>query len=242
MHDNRIRTSWILNPHLKGDSKVNKKNFWDNVDKPDGDGCWLWTGGKARDGYGRFAGERVHRLAWMTTHKQWVPDGMHVLHLCDQPNCVRPDHLMLGDHAENMRQKAERGRGNKLRGEDVGQSKLTWTQVRSIRAEYAAGISQAKLGRKYGVGQTAISQIVRFKTWVESNADECTVGTSKQYKCIECSGRLRREQDRDEKINGICVSDPVFVCKRCENVYGSIYYKDGQWFPNAIPDFDFAEN
>ena len=88
-----------------------EQRFWPKVQKSDG--CWLWiAGGDSETGYGRIrAGGRgttqllAHRAAWELTNGP-VPDGLWVLHHCDTPRCVRPDHLFLGDHADNMGRRA----------------------------------------------------------------------------------------------------------------------------------------
>ena len=76
--------------------------FWDNVLKSDG--CWEWTAATNADGYGRIwaDGEAcgAHRVSWKLNSGD-IPEGMHVLHSCDNPKCVRPDHLFLGDQQAN---------------------------------------------------------------------------------------------------------------------------------------------
>src|SRR5687768_7875966 len=76
-----------------------------------GDGCWAWTGVMGTNGYGLFWVRRgfkqyssvgAHRVAWRLANGP-VPDGLWVLHRCDNPRCVRPDHLFLGTHSDNMR-------------------------------------------------------------------------------------------------------------------------------------------
>jgi hypothetical protein len=77
--------------------------FWEKVDKTDG--CWLWNAYTLYNGYGRFSinkkTEYSHRVSWFLEHGEW-PNGKHVTHTCDNPTCVRPDHLMLGTVADNM--------------------------------------------------------------------------------------------------------------------------------------------
>jgi hypothetical protein len=85
--------------------------FWAKVSK--GDGCWIWTGSRNPKGYGRLnTGNRVrlaHAISWELSHGA-VPDGLWVLHRCDNPPCVRPDHLWLGTAADNTADMVAKGR------------------------------------------------------------------------------------------------------------------------------------
>jgi hypothetical protein len=85
-------------------------------------GCLLWTGHRDPGGYGRMGVDHTttrsaHRVAWEIAHGS-IPEGMLVLHTCDNPRCCNPEHLKLGTHADNMRQKAERGRGKGAKARD----------------------------------------------------------------------------------------------------------------------------
>lgn len=87
------------------------ERFWAKVDKTDT--CWNWTAYKLFNGYGRFsirgATDYAHRISWeLATGK--YPKGKHVLHVCDNPGCVRPDHLFLGTMEENMVDRNEKKR------------------------------------------------------------------------------------------------------------------------------------
>lgn len=101
-------------------------------------GCWIWTGNVNALGYGRFwvegGLEYAHRCSW-ELHRGQIPDGANVLHRCDQPHCVNPDHLFLGSQADNMEDMRRKGRarnsqmqqthchqGHRLDGENVA----TW--------------------------------------------------------------------------------------------------------------------
>lgn len=103
-----------------------------------------------------------HRASW-EMHNGPIPEGQWVLHHCDNPPCVRPDHLYLGSNTENVRDRTDRGRE---RGEHHGMAIVTEAEVREIRRRYAdERISQQRLGADYGLSQTAVSQIVLKKCW-----------------------------------------------------------------------------
>lgn len=97
--------------------------FWSKVRR--GSSCWTWSGRIGDRGYGQFDdGDRTlraHRVAWTLTRGE-IPAGMQVLHRCDNPACVRPDHLFLGTHDDNMRDMAAKGRqrGGRPRQERCG--------------------------------------------------------------------------------------------------------------------------
>src|SRR5215203_4615013 len=79
------------------------KRFWSKVDK--NQACWLWTGGKCSGGYGKFMWGNIkaaHRLAYEYCNNGPIPAGLFVLHKCDTPACVNPEHLYLGTHEDNM--------------------------------------------------------------------------------------------------------------------------------------------
>lgn len=85
--------------------------FWSKVQKTDG--CWFWTGAR-RNGYGRFGGTKpyryAHRVAWELTHGPLESPAVKVCHHCDNTLCVRPDHLFIGSQADNVKDRAAKGR------------------------------------------------------------------------------------------------------------------------------------
>jgi hypothetical protein len=127
-------------------------------------GCWLWTAYRMKNGYGQFtvaAQDRrlAHRAAWWL-HFGDVPEGMFVLHRCDNRACVNPKHLFLGTHADNMRDMLSKGR--EARGEKARHAKLLEADVRRIRASVGPRDSIASL---YGVSGSLIGYIRRRDTW-----------------------------------------------------------------------------
>lgn len=92
---------------------VGKLNIYISNTFYNGERCWEWMAGKDSDGYGGFflsgKNEKAHRVAWMFRFGE-IPEGLGVLHHCDNPGCVNPLHLFLGDHKTNMGDKAQKGR------------------------------------------------------------------------------------------------------------------------------------
>lgn len=128
-------------------------------------GCWIWTAKRNDDGYGKilFDGKSVgaHRVS----HEIYIgpiPGGMYVLHKCDQPRCVNPDHLRIGTHADNMADKVARNRNARNCGEKAGNSKLTEAKILAILSDRR---TQTEIAKYYGVTQAQISRIKRRETW-----------------------------------------------------------------------------
>lgn len=148
------------------------EKFWAKVRKTRG--CWLWTGAKDRQGYGTvrrralmYYQVRAHRYAWII-YRGEIPEGKIVCHKCDTPLCVRPSHLFLGTHTDNMRDMWRKGRGKPghVPGSKQGQSKLTEKQVIQIRALAELGHTHQEIADIYDVCRSNISIIVRRKGWV----------------------------------------------------------------------------
>ena len=142
-----------------------KDRFFARVQKSES--CWIWTG-VTRNGYGSFFVRGVgwryaHRISWILVNGP-IPDGLCVLHRCDNRPCVNPAHLFLGTKAENTADMVSkgRGRGGVSRGESNPTSKLTETQVREIRKETCP---ERETAARYGVTRANINYIKRGVTW-----------------------------------------------------------------------------
>lgn len=142
--------------------------------KDDESGCWVWQG-KSRSGackkYGRIKVNGVtmaaHRYSWELYNDQKIPEGMVVMHKCDNPECVNPDHLIVGTLSDNMKDMVKKGRNVSnfrlgLKGEDAGNSKLKKDQVVKI---FNDSRPQRQIAKDFGITQAAVSLIKRKKTW-----------------------------------------------------------------------------
>ena len=131
-------------------------------------GCWLWD--RHLDRYGVFRDEgqlkKAHRGAWEAVNGA-VPEGMHVLHRCDVPRCCNPEHLFLGTHADNMRDKVSKGRQSrsKLKGSQHGMAKLVEHDVSIIKLLLDLGVQGKRLADLYGVSKSSISLIRLGRKW-----------------------------------------------------------------------------
>jgi hypothetical protein len=130
-----------------------------------GDGCWEWRGSLNEHGYGRFGyGVLAHRYAWELMVGP-IPRGLGVLHRCDNPRCIRPDHCFLGDQKANMQDMRSKGRST--RGERSSSALLSESDVidiRTLRTMYRAGLGV--LASAYGVHRRTIDAITGRKTWM----------------------------------------------------------------------------
>lgn len=139
------------------------ERFWSKVDRGEPNDCWLWKAGKVR-GYGCFHVQRqpylAHRIALALT--QSVPHVSLVLHSCDNPACVNPNHLRVGTQLDNMDDCVRHG--NRPVGAKCPQAKLTEANVRAIRKN-VNGYSQQKLAAIYGVANSTIFRVIHKVDW-----------------------------------------------------------------------------
>lgn len=142
-------------------SKKQIERFWRKA-KRTKNGCLVWQHSKIWSGYGRcsFNGNnnlRAHRVSFFITYG-YMPEM--VLHKCDNPPCIEPDHLFEGSQLENMRDCKKKNRDAK--GEKQGSSKLTVDKIRSIRKSKK---TLHELADKYGVAFQTIGKIKRHQRW-----------------------------------------------------------------------------
>lgn len=133
-------------------------------------GCWVWDGIRSgNNGYGvaTFNGGRepAHRFSYKANVGD-IPDGMSVCHTCDVPNCVNPDHLFLGTHLDNMRDKVKKGRCQALRGDKNPYHKLTEDQVVVIKQMLRCGADRGEVAATFGVVPGTIGHIIAGRTWL----------------------------------------------------------------------------
>jgi hypothetical protein len=143
-------------------------------------GCWYWTahtGKRPKKNYGycsraSFPDQMAHRTSWIL-FKGSIPKGLHVLHKCDNPPCVNPEHLYVGTNRQNVEDRVNRGLGTHLPGESNPSAKLTEEQVAEIRKLYVKGKpgigikigSTQWLALKFSVGKSTIKRIIRKHSW-----------------------------------------------------------------------------
>lgn len=144
--------------------------FWRKVDKTSNpNGCWLWTGCRIQDGYGRGSIKSrlflAHRMAY---HIQFgpIPEHLKCLHRCDNPPCVNPEHLWIGTDQDNSIDRELKGRHGNIKGERHGRAKMSETDVLAARESYDYGqASIAKLARRYKTSESAMFSIVKRLNW-----------------------------------------------------------------------------
>lgn len=148
--------------------------FWSRVDRTGK--CWVWVGRRNPKGYGQCSVRDeewlAHRLSWAMANGP-IPSGALILHHCDNPPCVRPDHLYAGTHSDNTRDMLARGRTAHLVGPPLAyrgrsafvRTKLTPESVRQMRADRSGGMSERALASKFGVGVATAHAVVSGESW-----------------------------------------------------------------------------
>ena len=143
-----------------------KERFLSRITQ-DSSGCWIWNGSKTKDGYGYFFMEGKPGYAHRASYKLFCGpiENLWVLHRCDNPSCVNPEHLFLGTAKDNVQDMLSKDRDNYAKGRHHCNAKLTEDDVLEIRnaVEYR-GINK-DLAEKYNVHVSTISGIRCNATW-----------------------------------------------------------------------------
>lgn len=139
------------------------KRFWKKVEKTPT--CWNWIGGTFNDGYGNIGNSRgaqkAHRIAY-ELHVGPIPEGLVVMHSCDNRRCVNPAHLSVGTHATNIKDRDLRGRGSKPKGSLNAMAKLTEREALLIRT---MPLPVSSLAEIFSVHAATIRRVLARKIW-----------------------------------------------------------------------------
>lgn len=151
-----------------------EERFWQQIHKTKS--CWLWTAFTDKNGYGRFRGKlgkkiyaTAHRFSYALHTGEIVADGMAVMHSCDNPGCVNPDHLSVGTCHDNMVDKAVKGRSNIAKGEAAPGARLTEQQVHAIVLDSRTYV---EIGADYCVAASTIGSIKQGVSWKSLNVEK----------------------------------------------------------------------
>jgi hypothetical protein len=154
-----------------------RERFFEKVWPEPNSGCWLWAAAANQQGYGMF-NERwdnelkksivvlAHRFSFKMANKDF--DGrLQVLHRCDNPACVNPDHLFAGLPADNVADMDRKGRrvNKPLTGSQHPNSKITETDVKRMFEMRQQGMTQKQIGDSFGISQVQVGNIIRKDQW-----------------------------------------------------------------------------
>ena len=146
-----------------------RSRFETKVDIGKTNECWKWKASTLPAGYGRLwvNGKTVgaHRVSW-EIYNGPIPVGRHVLHTCDNPTCVNPSHMFLGDWSENAADREAKGRGAPHDGERNSQCKLSTEDVIKIREMRSYGYKVREVAQSFGISEQHVSSITTCKRWV----------------------------------------------------------------------------
>jgi HNH endonuclease len=130
--------------------------------------CWKWNGAINKWGYGivRWKGKTVlaHRLSW-ESHNFRDAGDLLICHKCDNPPCVNPNHLFIGTHQDNMRDRDEKGRGYDRSGIRNGRAKINSDEAETIRLRYWKGDNRKSLAEEFGIGLSQLQRIAKRINW-----------------------------------------------------------------------------
>lgn len=138
--------------------------FWNKVRFTEG--CWIWVSKRRPDGYGLFCfgrdQQRAHVVSWVDSFGP-IPEGLCVLHQCDNPPCVRPDHLFLGTRGDNAADCVAKGRCPV--GEQRWNARLNAELVIQIRQLVDSGSRQCEVAARFGITKQMVYEVVHRRNW-----------------------------------------------------------------------------
>ena len=142
--------------------------FWMKVDRRNDNECWNYIGQIGSNGYGFFVDsgktKLAHRISYQLSLGE-IPSGLCVCHICDNRKCCNPKHLFLGTQADNMLDKARKGRCNPPRGERNSRTSMSSKDIINIRSLSKDGVMHKDIAKMYGVQRPCITDIVNRRSW-----------------------------------------------------------------------------
>lgn len=137
-------------------------------------GCFEWIGNRDPRGRGYIVVgkklKKAHRVSWFLSTGEWPPDDILVCHHCDNPSCVRFDHLFLGTHKDNTQDSVRKGRRVYPCGENHGNAKLTTDQIILIREEVTRRGDAPRIAKMLSVSESTVKRIAKMEAWKHVSA------------------------------------------------------------------------
>ena len=169
-------------PRDPGRPKNTSEVLWSKVDKKGEDECWPWLGVKNKNGYGRTTINEyqyyAHRVIFNLVNPGMITlqapkssdETGFIMHTCDNPSCCNPKHLKVCTHAENMADKAKKGRCPDYKGGKGPRCKLTMVQAKEARELKKNGMSTRDLAKQFGISLPSMKTLLAGKSYKENNA------------------------------------------------------------------------
>ncbi|MDO9016597.1 MAG: HNH endonuclease [Deltaproteobacteria bacterium] len=210
-----------------------EERFWRSA-SPEGE-CLVWQGSRFWNNYGRFrVGGRsriASRVAWEFA-RGLIPEGAHVLHRCDNPPCVNPEHLFLGSHADNMADMVAKGR--QAQGELASGAVLTADDMAQARALRAGGSTYGEIAAQLGVSHACIYAALNGVTWrclgeAPPLPQRAPSTASKTITSLFADGRGRSTAEVRRELG---ISKEVALY-RLKHTPGIVHVRLGLWAPAA---------
>ncbi len=143
-----------------------RQRFYSHIIVNSDNECWEWQGAKDHKGYGRsyYKGKTVSasRLSWILEHGD-IPEDMHVLHTCDNPVCINPNHLFIGTNLDNKIDQQNKGRTS--HGEQHWNHKLNAEKVIGIRVMKQCKIRTGLIAKFYSISMSTVCDVIARRTW-----------------------------------------------------------------------------